>query len=822
MLRYILSLLGLFGAFCLNAQTGSQKESILLNATVQSTPASITLNWPAQTGTTGYTVYRKLKTDASWGSSIGTVGSAATIYQDNGVAAGTYYEYKVVRAYTGGTGYGYIAAGIQVPATDFRGKMVLLVDNTFITSCATQLTQLETDLKVDGWIVLRSNVDRNASVTSVRGIVQGFYNADPTNVKAVYIVGHVPVPYSGNINPDGHGDHLGAWPCDGYYGEMNGTWTDNSVNSNGGQNARNHNSPGDGKFDQSDYPSVLELQVGRIDFYEFESFQYYAGLSETQLTINYLNKAHQFKAKLFTPTFRGAVFDNFDDLSYALAGSGYKSIAPLVGNANFNDLNPNAAAFSTYVDDQSYLWTYACRGGTWTNCANVGSTGEYANNIAMGGVFNMTFGSYFGDWNSYNNFLKAPLGSGKGLTNVWAGIPNWWFHHMGMGDNIGYSTLATMNNTTLYVPQNPGWQGTPYSRVHLGLMGDPSLRQLMVPMPSNLQVTNNGGIAAFAWTTTTGVDGYFVYDMGAANGIPVRLNPTMVTGSTFSSPTVPFISGRQYMVRAVKMETTPTGTYQNLSLGVLGTASGQAAPDCLGVLGGNATIGSSCNDNNACTTNDVYNASCVCMGTTSADSDGDGICNAQDNCPNVAGQIGSTCNDGNACTTNDVLNASCVCVGTASPDSDGDGICNAQDNCPNVAVLNASCVCVGTASPDSDGDGICNAQDNCPNVAGQIGSTCNDGNACTTNDVLNASCVCVGTASPDSDGDGICNAQDNCPNVAGQIGSTCNDGNACTTNDVLNASCACVGTASPDSDGDGICNAQDNCPNVTGRRINVQ
>ena len=606
--------------YVLFAQTGAQKEAILLNATVQASPARITLTWTAQSGTTGYTVYRKGKTDGSWGNSIGTASASATNYIDNGVSLGTMYEYKVVRAHSSGTGYGYIAAGIEVPATDYRGKMVLLVDNTFINVAATQLTQLEGDLKADGWVVLRSNVDRNASVASVKGIIQGYYNADPSNVKAVYIIGHLAVPYSGNINPDGHGDHQGAWPCDGYYGDMNGTWTDNSVNSTGSQNNRNHNTPGDGKFDHSDFPSALELQVGRVDFFEFESFQYYAGLTENQLMINYLNKAHQFKIKQFTPTMRGAVFNNFDDLNYGFAGSGYRSISANVGNANLSDLNPNAAAFSTYVDDQSWLWTYACGGGSWSTCDNVGSTGEYANNIAMGGVFNMAFGSYFGDWNTYNNFLKAPLGSGKGLTNVWAGIPNWWFHHMALGENIGYSAWVSMNNTTLYSPQNPGWQGNPYSRVYMGLMGDPSLRQLMVPMPSNLQVSNSGGLASFTWAAASGVSGYYVYDLGGAGGVPVRISPNLITGTSFSSPTVPFVSGRPYMVRAVKLETAATGTYYNLSLGVTANSSGQASADCNGVVGGSATVGSACNDNNVCTTNDVYNANCVCTGTAVSSS----------------------------------------------------------------------------------------------------------------------------------------------------------------------------------------------------------
>jgi hypothetical protein len=77
-------------------------------------------------------------------------------------------------------------------------------------------------------------------------------------------------------------------------------------------------------------------------------------------------------------------------------------------------------------------------------------------------------------------------------------------------------------------------------------------------------------------------------------------------------------------------------------------------------------IGSSCNDGNPCTTNDVLNANCQCVGTPVGDSDNDGICNAQDNCPNTPGQIGSSCNDGNPCTTNDVLNANCQCAGTTS------------------------------------------------------------------------------------------------------------------------------------------------------------
>ena len=855
MKRSTLALWGLVCTLGLSAQTPSQRSSVLVSATVSASPASITLNWSPFSGSTGFTISRKLKSATSW-TQLGTAAGSATQYVDNSVAVGEYYEYKVDRSASAGSGVGYVASGIEVPMADYRGKMVLLVDNAFTSSLSTPLTQLVNDLRGDGWVVLRHDVDRNAAPPSIRSIIQADYNADPTNVKAVFLFGHVPVPYSGNTNPDGHGDHQGAWPADGYYGEMNGNWTDNSVNNSSASSVRNKNTPGDGKFDQSDYPSSLELQVGRVDLYNMESFQYYAGLNEQTLLSNYLTKLHNFKTKQFTPQFRGCVFDNFTDpVMGPSASSGYRSVSANVGPANMQDLNGNGAPFSTYVNNQSWLWTYACGGGGWTLASNVCSTGEYAQNVVMGGVFNICVGSYFGDWDNMNNFLRAPLCSGKALTNAWAGWPNMWFHHMGMGDNIGYSTLMSMNDpASVYWPQNGGWHGNSLSRVHMGLMGDPSLRQMMVNMPANLQVTNSGGVASFAWTAASGSPlGYHIYDMGAsATSAPVRITSSPVTGTSFSSPTVPFIAGRQYMVRAVKLETGASGSYLNLSLGVFGTASGQAAPDCLGNVGGPAVPGSSCNDNNACTTNDVYNANCQCAGTNSGDSDGDGVCNAQDNCPNVAGQQGASCNDNNACTINDVLNANCQCVGTNSPDSDGDGVCNAQDNCPSVAgqqgsscndgnactandVLNANCQCVGTASSDSDGDGICNAQDNCPSVPGQQGSSCNDGNPCTTNDVLNASCQCVGTTSPDNDGDGICNAQDNCPNVPGQQGSSCNDGNGQTVNDVLNASCQCVGTVVncddgnpctsdtwnggclntplPDTDGDGACDAVDGCPN---------
>src|SRR5262249_3241972 len=155
--------------------------------------------------------------------------------------AGTRYEYQVLRS-AGVTGYGYIASGIDVPLVDDRGKVVLVVDSSMSAPLATELTRLIQDLAGDGCTVLRHDVSRTASVPSVKALIKADYLADPTHVNAIFLFGHVPVPYSGDIAPDGHSNHIGAWPADIYYADMTGTWTDTA---NYGGTGRQNNVPGD-------------------------------------------------------------------------------------------------------------------------------------------------------------------------------------------------------------------------------------------------------------------------------------------------------------------------------------------------------------------------------------------------------------------------------------------------------------------------------------------------------------------------------------------------------------------------------------------------
>ncbi len=115
----------------------------------------------------------------------------------------------------------------------------------------------------------------------------------------------------------------------------------------------------------------------------------------------------------------------------------------------------------------------------------------------------------------------------------------------------------------------------------------------------------------------------------------------------------------------------------------------------------NAVDGTSCNDNNVCTSSDI------CTG---------GICAGTNNT--------AACSDNNACTLNDTC-AGGVCVsGTAK-------VCTASDQCHVAGTCNT-------------GTGVCS------NPVKTNGTSCNDNNACTLNDVC-ASGACKGTTKNCSD-----------------------------------------------------------------------
>jgi OOP family OmpA-OmpF porin len=132
-----------------------------------------------------------------------------------------------------------------------------------------------------------------------------------------------------------------------------------------------------------------------------------------------------------------------------------------------------------------------------------------------------------------------------------------------------------------------------------------------------------------------------------------------------------------------------------------------------------------------------------------SDSDGDGVYDKYDVCPEVAGLAEfNGCPDSDLDGIEDSKDTCPELAGLAEyngcPDTDGDGVSDNNDTCPNEAGLKSLAGC-----PDADADGLANAQDACPNEAGPVANS--------------------GCPWKDGDSDGVLDKDDNCPTEAGTV-----------------------------------------------------
>ncbi len=201
------------------------------------------------------------------------------------------------------------------------------------------------------------------------------------------------------------------------------------------------------------------------------------------------------------------------------------------------------------------------------------------------------------------------------------------------------------------------------------------------------------------------------------------------------------------------------------------------------------------------------------------DNDNDGICedlDCDDNDPNLPATAGTSCDDGDASTSNDVILADgCTCSGTPV----------SGDPCDNLVITstNGQIVISGLENAPHSGiqiftsawarafscAGDCEAETqvvNLPEDTYRVKISLYDENyneICNINEnftVTNNGGPCSNLGG-DADGDGICAADDcddNNPNVPATPGTSCDDGDSNTSNDVILADgCTCSGTVTP-------------------------
>lgn len=181
--------------------------------------------------------------------------------------------------------------------------------------------------------------------------------------------------------------------------------------------------------------------------------------------------------------------------------------------------------------------------------------------------------------------------------------------------------------------------------------------------------------------------------------------------------------------------------------------------------------------------NDIYlqhSAGLIFSLRKPTDTDGDGIPDKKDKCPDTP-SLASVDSQGCPVDTDadgvaDYLDACPTLTGSLAlngcPDTDKDGVADREDTCPTVPGTARFAGC-----PDTDGDGIQDSEDVCPNVKGlDIFKGCPDTDGDGVEDSIDKCAdtptgvkVDVTGCIMDTDADGINDVEDDCPTIAGVV-----------------------------------------------------
>lgn|GEM_PF-2461473 len=433
----------------------------------------------------------------------------------------------------------YVRTGRTIPASRVYPRVAIVTDIRTRTALSEEIQRWKEDVAREGWnveeILLPPTVGPMADVPLVKQkIYRAFADSSNGPLTHVFLFGQVPVPYSGGfasegaiINPDGHPEHGGAWSTDLFYADLESTpgrpsttdWTDSVVNITSASIAQrpdNRNAPSDGKYDQCQIPTNVEVSIGRVDFRRLPAFQAVSDTSHMELELlrRYMNKDHAYRTLQSRPRMQALIDDNFGPFIdstaeqvtiEAFAASGWRSFSAIVGYNNIIEGDWFAGGNRPSLDTTSVLLAYGCGGGGYEHCTGVGTTADFATKPVQA-VFTELFGSYFGDFDATDNIMRAALANeGTTLTCAWSGRPHWFLHQLAHGETIGDCAVTSQNNAgeymgsmvidaaapTVAVPFRFGMRG-----VQNNLMGDPTLRLMDMVMTSVQLVASEAGMLA--------------------------------------------------------------------------------------------------------------------------------------------------------------------------------------------------------------------------------------------------------------------------------------------------------------------------------------
>ncbi len=571
-----------FSAETFSGMPGNRQLVAVVDTSVQVEPPSITLNIY---NPTIYNVYRKDLGASSWGSVLHVTSSEETSWADTNVVVGVIYEYRVsynMENITNSSAVvptAYLTAGIRVDRSAvYQGRVILCMDQTLTNSLVYEVARLKSDLAGDGWrvetlLVAPSETwdwEDGAAAQGVRESLYSLYTNAPANDKpvAIYLLGHIPVAMSGLTTPppDGHAGG-GAKPADSYYADLDGVWTDTGTwDFDGSKNYTN-----DYKWDQDLIPSDVEVAVGRVDLEGLAEL----GGNTKDLLRRYLDKAHNFR-HAHSQAGMSVLHKDGNQITDEFA---WRELIPICGLTNYQ----YATVGNIGSDGSANVTDYANKYGPFLFCENAGGVGPTDDEFATYGsqvVFWNGWQSFYWVWNKSGNLMRAGLGS-EGLTlGYWsAGRCGWFMQHVAMGLPVSYSLKETLNNDRVEGPYSfqltqiiqPQGARDSARQVWMNYMGDPTIRWFVTRPPSNLTAQLNGGDVELSWTASSQPDleGYHVFRAASPEEpFTNRINSVVLTTTHFTDTTPP-VGDTVYMVKAVALQQTGSGTFLNPSQGVI-------------------------------------------------------------------------------------------------------------------------------------------------------------------------------------------------------------------------------------------------------------
>lgn len=560
------------------------RDSAALSATVDTSPLAVTLRWVSLSDQP-VTVRRRLTTETNWVTLTNRWVGFSWVDRDPALRLGATYEYEVGRR--------SMWVALEARPVERRGRAILLVDEAVAGRLANELEQLRSDLVGDGWTVLRHDVPRHddnawareavnpkyiSDLRRVKSFIETAYAAAPNEPHAAILIGHVTVPYAGIAYEDGHFDRNGSWPADSYYGDMDGEWSDQVVNT--GTNIADplrRNVPGDGKLDAFMFDRYIrtpsgqhgvEVAVGRIDFSRLPAFE---PSGEIELLRRYLRKDHAYRQAQvrFEPIVCGGAFfwsvfhpvGRSIQLNALWTGTRLAGPGGVVHGEAFQRPTPVLWAMQGGYGGPDTL--HNDRGAAAAlNIPVITTAGLATNRSEPRAAFYLLKGSYFADWNAFaDNLMRALLATPQyGLASCWTMERIWQFDGLAVGDTLGSGFVRTA-------------RGAASTRTTY-LLGDPTLRAVVTapPIKANARARNEN--VELNWGASPDAsDGYVVYrSLNGLDGPHERVTRDPLTFPRFTDERPP--RGRKlYQVRALQRVVTGSGAFTNLSQAVFVTVN---------------------------------------------------------------------------------------------------------------------------------------------------------------------------------------------------------------------------------------------------------